>query len=159
MPQTAQRMVQQLFPLASVVTPNLDEISVLLGREVRELDQMEDAAHALMALGARAVLLKGGHLPGDALCDMLLQPDQPALRLHRQRVASSNVHGTGCTLSSAVAAHLALGHDLQEAVRRAHQFVGQAIVHGVEVRTGHGNGPLNHAFAPVKMQTLTLDTP
>lgn len=159
LPQTVEQMVKRLFPLATVVTPNLDEISVFLGRPVREVTDMEAAALALISQGARSVLLKGGHLSGDVLSDCWVQSGQPTLWLHRPRIDSTNVHGTGCTLSSAVAAYLALGHGVQEAVRRAHEYVGQAIEHGAHVRTGQGCGPLNHGFAPQRMQTISLDKP
>ena len=99
-------------------------------------------------MGAQAVLLKGGHLPGDDVVDLFVQPGQPSLRLASPRIASGNVHGTGCTLSSAIAAHLALGHGLSEAVRLARGYILQAIQSGATIKTGQGHGPLNHGFAP-----------
>ena len=105
-------------------------------------------------MGARAVLLKGGHLPGDDVMDLLVQPNTPSERLSSPRIHSNNVHGTGCTLSSAIAAYLALGLGLSEAVHCARQFIVQAIAHGADITTGHGHGPLNHGFAPVPMHAL-----
>ena len=151
---TVSVLVQELFPLATVVTPNLDEAELLLGHPIDGVAALESAAHELLALGMPGVLLKGGHLQEEVVVDLLLQPGAPPLRLASARIASHNVHGTGCTLSSAVAAHLALGHGLQEAVRQARAFVVAAIVAGAAVRTGHGHGPLNHGHAPMPMQML-----
>lgn len=152
--ETQAVLVHELFGLATVVTPNLDEAALLLGREIADSEAMEPAARELLALGARNVLLKGGHLAGDEVVDMLLQPDRPVLRLASPRIASNNVHGTGCTLSSAIAAHLATGHSLEDAVRLARAYILGAIAAGVAVQTGHGHGPLNHGHAPMAMQIL-----
>jgi hydroxymethylpyrimidine/phosphomethylpyrimidine kinase len=152
--ETVAVLVQELFPLARVITPNLDEAELLLGHRIEGIEALEPAARELLALGAQAVLLKGGHLQGDEVVDLLLQPDQPAVRLASPRIASRNVHGTGCTLSSAIAAHLALGQTLEEAVRRARAYILAAIAAGADVRTGHGHGPLNHGHAPKAMQVL-----
>ncbi len=153
--ETVQVLVQELFPLATVITPNLDEAELLLGHPIAGIDALEPAARELQALGASSVLLKGGHLPGNEVVDVLLQPGQPAQRLASQRIESRNVHGTGCTLSSAIAAHLALGLDLAAAVAQARAYILQAIAAGADVRTGHGHGPLNHGHAPMAMQILS----
>lgn len=156
---TVAVLVRELFPRATVVTPNLDEAALLLGRPVRETADLEAAAADLLALGAPAALLKGGHLGGDVLTDVLAQQGQaPALwpRLSGPRIASRNVHGTGCTLSSAIAAHLALGLDLAGAVQAAHTYIRGAIAEGAAVVTGRGHGPLNHGYAPVPMQRRPL---
>jgi len=146
--ETVAVLVREVFPRASLITPNLDEAAWLLGRPLRDPSQLPAAAEELLAMGARAVLLKGGHLPGDEVVDLFVQPGQPSLRLASPRIASGNVHGTGCTLSSAIAAHLALGHGLSEAVRLARGYILHAIESGAPVQTGHGHGPLNHGFAP-----------
>jgi hydroxymethylpyrimidine/phosphomethylpyrimidine kinase len=99
------------------------------------------------------VLLKGGHLPGDQVVDLLATPAQPWLRLRSARIASRNVHGTGCTLSSAIAAYLARGLALPQAVERARAYILEAIRSGAEVQTGRGHGPLCHGHAPVPMVT------
>jgi hydroxymethylpyrimidine/phosphomethylpyrimidine kinase len=153
--ETVGVLVRDLFPLARVVTPNLDEAELLLGRQIIGIDDLEPAARALRALGAPAVLLKGGHLHGDEVVDVLLRPDTAPLHLSSARIASRNVHGTGCTLSSAIAAYLALGLDLGEAVTRARAYILGAIAAGAEVNTGHGHGPLNHGYAPVAMHILS----
>jgi len=149
--ETVQVLVRELFPRASLITPNLDEAALLLGRDIASAHALEAAAFDLLAQGARAVLLKGGHLPGDEVVDLLAQPGIASQRLASPRIASRNVHGTGCTLSSAIAAHLALGHDLAQAVALARRFILGAIEHGAAVTTGHGHGPLNHGFAPEAM--------
>jgi hydroxymethylpyrimidine/phosphomethylpyrimidine kinase len=153
--ETVQVLVRELFPRASVITPNLDEAALLLGHEITDADALNQAAQDLLAMGAKAVLLKGGHLAGDEVVDLLVQAHGPSRRLASPRIASQNVHGTGCTLSSAMAAYLALGHDLSESVALARTFILGAIAHGADVKTGHGHGPLNHGFSPVPLHRIT----
>jgi len=150
-PDTVQVLVDELFPLATVVTPNLDEAALLLGRPIADAGELEAAARDLLALGAQAVLLKGGHLPGDEVADLLVSGDGPAQRLASPRIASRNTHGTGCTLSSAIAAYLALGKPLGQAVAQARSYILQAIAEGADVYTGAGHGPLNHGHAPLAL--------
>jgi hydroxymethylpyrimidine/phosphomethylpyrimidine kinase len=150
---TVDVLRRELFPRASVITPNLDEAALLLGRPLRGESDLDQAAADLLAQGARAVLLKGGHLPGDQVVDLLATPAQPWLRLRTARIASRNVHGTGCTLSSAIAAYLARGLALAQAVERARAYILVAIRSGAEVQTGRGHGPLCHGHAPVPMVT------
>ena len=154
---TVNVLVKELFPRATVVTPNLDEAALLLGRPVREVEALDGACADLLAFGAKAVLLKGGHLGGDQLTDVLAMADEPSAywqRLTGTRIDSRNVHGTGCTLSSAIAAHLAMGYTLPEAVQAGHGYIRGAIQAGARVQTGQGHGPLNHGFAPVPMRLL-----
>jgi hydroxymethylpyrimidine/phosphomethylpyrimidine kinase len=153
--ETVQVLVHELFPRVSVITPNLDEAALLLGRDIPNADALDIAAQDLLAMGARAVLLKGGHLAGDEVVDLLADASGPLQRLASRRIASRNVHGTGCTLSSAIAAHLALGHGLSEAVSLARAFILEAIAQGADVTTGQGHGPLNHGFAPVPLHRIT----
>ncbi|BEV08603.1 bifunctional hydroxymethylpyrimidine kinase/phosphomethylpyrimidine kinase [Methylophilus sp. DW102] len=150
-------LVSELFPRALVVTPNLDEASLLLGRPLTQSDALAEAAQALLAQGAHAILLKGGHLPGHDVLDILAQAhangqDNILQRLHSVRISTHNLHGTGCTLSSAIAAYLALGCNLSEAVLAARTYVRGALYAGANVRTGEGVGPLNHGFAPEAMK-------
>jgi hydroxymethylpyrimidine/phosphomethylpyrimidine kinase len=152
---TVQVLVRELFPRVSVITPNLDEAALLLGRDIPNAEALDTAAQDLLAMGANAVLLKGGHLAGDELVDLLVQANGPSQRLASTRIPSRNVHGTGCTLSSAIAAHLALGHPLGDSVRLARSFILGAIAQGADVTTGHGHGPLNHGFAPVPLHRIT----
>ncbi|MCT6718784.1 MULTISPECIES: bifunctional hydroxymethylpyrimidine kinase/phosphomethylpyrimidine kinase [unclassified Acidovorax] len=157
--ETVAVLVQELFPLAEVVTPNLDEAGWLLGRSIEGVEALELAAQDLLRLGARAALLKGGHLPGDWVVDVLaVQGGEHAQgqghRLQSQRIATHNGHGTGCTLSSAIAAQLALGQPLQQAVEQARAYILGAIAAGADVTTGHGHGPLNHGYAPVAQRVF-----
>ena len=149
-------LVAELFPRAALITPNLDEAALLVGRPLTSVHDMAQAAAELLARGARAVLIKGGHLAGDTVMDLLLQPSAEPLWLQAPRIATANTHGTGCTLSSAIAAHLALGATLAQAVQQARDFVRQALQAGASVKTGQGEGPLNHGFAPLPMQLLDL---
>ncbi len=152
--ETVAVLVKELFPLASVVTPNLDEAELLLGHPISNQAELLPAAQALLALGAPAVLLKGGHLAGNQVVDVLQLASGETLELAAPRIDSANVHGTGCTLSSAIAANLALGQELSLAVKNARRYILQAIEAGHAVRTGLGHGPLNHGFAPVAMHLM-----
>ena len=152
--ETVNVLVQELFPLVTVITPNLDEAALLLGRAIDGADALHDAASALLALGAPAVLLKGGHLPGDLVIDVLALAGGGRLRLQSPRIPTHNGHGTGCTLSSAIAAHLALGLPLPQAVEQARAYILGAIAAGADVHTGRGQGPLNHGYAPVAQRIL-----
>ena len=151
---TVQVLVRELFPRATLVTPNLDEAALLLKRGITHSDELEAAALDLLAMGANAALLKGGHLAGAQVVDVLARPGHAPVRLQAQRIDSRNVHGTGCTLSSAIAAHLALGDDLPGAVHQARAYILRAIASGADVQTGQGHGPLNHGLAPVAMHIL-----
>ena len=153
---TVQVLVRELFPRAALITPNLDEAALLLQQPITDAQELDAAAQALLAMGAQAVLLTGGHLPGDALVDVLLQPGQPLLRMGSARIPSRNVHGTGCSLSSAIVAHLALGQGLADAVKAARHFIRAAIAAGAAVKTGQGHGPLNHGHAPQPNHKLPL---
>jgi hydroxymethylpyrimidine/phosphomethylpyrimidine kinase len=134
-------IVAELFPLAALVTPNLDEASLLLGSPVRDVDAMERAARALVdTLGAGAALVKGGHLDGDSLVDVFYD-GATMRRFAHDRVDTRSTHGTGCTLSSAITALLATDHSLDNAVTSALDFVHRAIVTAPGL--GGGHGPLN----------------
>lgn len=145
-------LVQHLFKRAALLTPNLDEAALLTSRILHTEADMLAAAHQLLTQGARAVLLKGGHLAGNVVSDLLLLPGQSPHWMRGPRIATRNTHGTGCTLSSAVAAHLALGLGLLDAVEAARAFVRAALTAGAGVQMGGGSGPLNHGFAPRAMQ-------
>lgn len=144
-------LVKELFGRAVLVTPNLDEASLLVGRKLTNEDDMEAAAHELLAKGANAVLLKGGHLAGEVVSDLLMGKDGTPHWMRAARIHSANTHGTGCTLSSAIAAHLALGHTLVNSVEAARSYIRLALEAGAKVRTGAGSGPLNHSHAPHAM--------
>ncbi len=149
--ETIAVLVSELFPRVQLITPNLDEAGLLLARPLRDQSALYGAACDLQAMGAAGVLLKGGHLPGDDLQDLLLLSDGQSHAMHSQRIASRNVHGTGCTLSSAIASYWALGSDLYASVVQARAFILGAIQAGAKVSTGAGHGPLNHGFSPQVM--------
>ncbi|MBC7682935.1 MAG: bifunctional hydroxymethylpyrimidine kinase/phosphomethylpyrimidine kinase [Ferruginibacter sp.] len=149
-------LVRALFGRAMLVTPNLDEAAMLVGQPLDSEQAMEGAAQALLNLGARAVLLKGGHLAGDVVSDLLMDASGAPHWMRAPRIHTANTHGTGCTLSSAIAAHLALGCSLREAVEAARAYVRGAIEAGALARTGAGSGPLNHGYAPQAMRLQAL---
>ena len=153
-PDTMAVLIRELFPLATLITPNLDEAGWLIGRPIRTAGELEPAARELLALGARAVLLKGGHLDGPELTDLLLAPPAAPQRWSAGRIETRNTHGTGCTLSSAIACGLAQGLALAEAVDAARGYVRGALQAGADVSTGRGHGPLNHGFAPQATRVL-----
>ena len=146
---TVKVLVRELFGRALVVTPNLDEAALLLGHSIASIAALDQAALDLLSLGARNALLKGGHLAGDELVDVLAQPNHAPVHLQSRRIESRNVHGTGCTLSSAIACFLALGLELPDAVAQARDYILRAIAKGANVRTGHGHGPVNHGHSPI----------
>jgi hydroxymethylpyrimidine/phosphomethylpyrimidine kinase len=150
-------LVAEMFPRAALITPNLDEAGLLVGRILSSPQDMLQAAQELRTRGARAVLLKGGHLAGDLVMDVLLQDGYAPLWMQGPRIDTANTHGTGCTLSSAIAAHLALGATLAQAVQQARDFVRGALQAGATVKTGQGSGPLNHGFAPLVMRLNATD--
>ncbi|MGH7630940.1 MAG: bifunctional hydroxymethylpyrimidine kinase/phosphomethylpyrimidine kinase [Gemmatimonadales bacterium] len=131
----------ELVPLAAAVTPNLDEAEFLTGREVRDVPAMQRAGEEIMALGAGAALIKGGHLEAEVLTDVLVWAG--GVRLFRHpRLRTTSTHGTGCTLSAAITAGLALGRELETAVADALDYVARAIAAAPAL--GQGHGPLNH---------------
>lgn len=137
---------ERLFPLASVITPNLSEASVLLGRRILMESEMERAAKDLQALGAKNVLLKGGHLIGERSSDVLLLENGKALWFEAERIETANTHGTGCTYSSAIATFLGKGYSLENAVASAKRYITDAIRFGARYKLGHGHGPVHHFF-------------
>jgi hydroxymethylpyrimidine/phosphomethylpyrimidine kinase len=139
-PDSERAYVDRLFPIATVITPNLPETEALLGRPVRTLAEMRDAARGLIARGARAVVVKGGHLDGDPV-DVLFD-GRDFVELRAERIPTTNTHGTGCTFAAAIASRLALGDPLAEAVRGAKAYLTEAIRRSYSV--GHGHGPVDH---------------
>jgi hydroxymethylpyrimidine/phosphomethylpyrimidine kinase len=147
---TIEVLKKELIPLASLLTPNLDEAEILTGIKIKSVNDMERAADQLLNSGCHAILLKGGHLGAKNIYDVLAQGKKHRI-FKSAFIASHNVHGTGCTLSSAIAVHLAKGLTLDKAVSQSLVFVHQAIKNGANVKTGKGNGPLNHFFHPKKL--------
>lgn len=135
----------ELMPLANVITPNLPEASVLLGYEVTTEAQMYEAAKQLHAMcrPEAVVYLKGGHLEGESARDIVFD-GQTYTVLDAERIHTKNTHGTGCSLSSAIAAYLAKTDSMVEACRLAKQYMNKAIAHADELDVGHGHGPIHH---------------
>jgi hydroxymethylpyrimidine/phosphomethylpyrimidine kinase len=140
-PEAAAVLKTRLFPKASLVTPNLHEAAALLGRPVKTEADMRDAARAICDLGADAVLVKGGHLPGEEAVDLLFDGSDFA-RFVAPRIETRHTHGTGCTYSAAITALLARGEPLLDAVRDAKNYISRAISAAPGI--GHGHGPVDH---------------
>ncbi|MFQ5840243.1 MAG: bifunctional hydroxymethylpyrimidine kinase/phosphomethylpyrimidine kinase [Candidatus Methylomirabilales bacterium] len=134
-----------LFPLAKVVTPNLEEAGILCDGKVEDLPAMKEAAKAIKALGPEFVLIKGGHLDGSRVYDVLFDGSRFRVR-DTPRLPAANTHGSGCTLSAAIAAGLAKGQDVLEAVEVGQRYVHEAIRFAFKI--GQGEGPLNHFVKP-----------
>jgi hydroxymethylpyrimidine/phosphomethylpyrimidine kinase len=134
--------LERLFPYAVIVTPNLREASLLVGRRLSDVDDMAAAARDLAATGARSVIVKGGHLTGDAV-DVFFD-GQHVHELASHRIDSANVHGTGCTMAATIAARLARGDSVADAVRAAKAYITAAIAGAADWRLGAGHGPVDH---------------
>jgi len=135
-------VVRELVPRASLVTPNADEAALLAGFAVTDEASMVRAGEVLLRSGARAVLVKGGHVPGELVTDVLIERDRQPVFFRAPRIASRSSHGTGCTLATAIATSLAQGMDLPSSVERARAFVRRAMSGGLEI--GGGHAPLDH---------------
>ena len=141
-------IVDHLFPIASLITPNLHEAARLLNAEMATTNEvMEAQAHQLIALGANAVLLKGGHSPGEDAADFLLTKQGESAWFSAPFVNTKNTHGTGCSLSSAIASGLAKGEPLIPAIDQAKRWLTGAIQHADDLNIGHGAGPVHHFYA------------
>jgi hydroxymethylpyrimidine/phosphomethylpyrimidine kinase len=146
-PEAVEAVRSLLFPLAHLLTPNLAEAAALLGENVASDEAaMTRQGERIIGLGARAVLVKGGHAGGAQSVDLLVDASG-VTRFPARRIATTNTHGTGCTLSSAIAAHLAKGLDLRRAVSRAKAYLTEAIANADRLKVGTGAGPLHHFYA------------
>lgn len=137
-----------LIPSVKVITPNIPEAEILLGREIKNLEDFPSRAQELSEkLGGISVLLKAGHIDGDEITDIFYNAQSnKSIALVGKRIVSDNKHGTGCTLSSALATLLAQGQALDEAAQKAKEYVNEAISQGAEYKIGEGNGPLKHFY-------------
>ncbi len=151
----AQEVVKRrLLPMATLVTPNIPEMEALTSMPLTTEEQKFDAARHLLSLGAHAILLKGGHEEGNTKRDILYINTTSGIEVSyftSPTIQTKNIHGTGCTLSSAIAAYIARGCTLTEAVGRAKEYVSEAIQMGADVSIGGGFGPVNHLYNPHKM--------
>lgn len=148
---TITAIVRHLLPRAEMITPNMDEAAILAGMPVKTTRDMIEAGERILKLGCRGVLMKGGHLEADILTSYYLGSGGICRPFEHKKFNTRNTHGSGCTLSSAIAAYRARGKTPEEAVILAQQYVHEAIRYGRNVQTGKGNGPLNHFFKPQKM--------
>ena len=136
-----------LMPLAAVATPNIPEASVFVDHQIKTPDEMQQAVRQIASCGSKTVLLKGGHLDGGESTDLLyICQEDRFIEFKAERIPTRNNHGTGCTLSSAIASFLARGVALETSVRHAKEYVTGAIQAGVEYETGGGHGPLHHFY-------------
>lgn len=148
----------RLIPLSRVITPNIPEAEILSGCKISSDQDFEQIAKKLSFNKSVSVLLKAGHLDNDCLVDYFYNiEDNTITLLPSKRVKTRNTHGTGCTLSSACASALARGEDLTAASKSAKKYIEQAIVSGAEYEIGHGHGPVNHGFNPLKMLTNEVE--
>ena len=143
--EAVETLQRELIPYVRVITPNIPEAEILLGRKIESQEQLPELARELSLDGRVSVLLKAGHLTDEELIDVFYDAESDrTVELRSQRLATANTHGTGCTLSSAVAAFLAHGYELTEAVRRAKAYIDAAIRAGADYAIGHGHGPVHH---------------
>lgn len=145
--EAVEALKTQLIPMAHIITPNLPEASVLLGREITTLGELKDAAAQLSELGCPNVLIKGGHLEEGDCDDLLYMAETGEVRTYPvKRIETNNNHGTGCTLSSAIAAGLAKGLSVEDAVTAGKEYITGAIRSGADYTIGGGHGPVDHFY-------------
>ncbi|MGI6243480.1 MAG: bifunctional hydroxymethylpyrimidine kinase/phosphomethylpyrimidine kinase [Prevotella sp.] len=150
-------LIKRLVPMATLLTPNLPETGQLVGHDVFAMAERDDAARHILDMGCGAVLIKGGHDEDcDTMEDRLYRFDAHGRitidRFTHRRIDTPNTHGTGCTLSSAIATYLAMGEPLVEAVEKGVTYLHKALAQGADLAIGHGHGPVNHTFSPLPMR-------
>ncbi|MEA1887658.1 MAG: bifunctional hydroxymethylpyrimidine kinase/phosphomethylpyrimidine kinase [Bacteroidota bacterium] len=145
--EAIETLKNELIPIALVITPNIPEAKILLGKKISSQDELAIMARELSLDRKISVMLKAGHLTGDELTDIFYNAvDDQILELKSKRVETKNTHGTGCTLSSAIASFIALGLPLNEAIRNADDYIHQAIKSGTDYKIGKGHGPVHHFY-------------
>jgi len=149
--KTIETIIEKLFPISDIITPNMDEAAILAKMEVKNLDDMKIAGERIKELGCKNILLKGGHLETEMLTSFFYNDQNDYQSFKSEKVDTKNTHGSGCTLSSAIASFIARGKSMDEAVAFAQYYVSEAVLKGSDVQTGKGNGPLNHFFNPQKL--------
>ncbi len=153
-----ETLKEHLFPIAELLTPNMDEAAVLAGIEIRTLSDMRVAALRIIRYGCNSVLIKGGHLKGPDLFDVYLDKEDNERIYRSSAVDTINTHGTGCSLSSAIASFIALGNDINTSIASSKNYIQNAIEQGRNVKTGSGHGPINHFFDPQKLYKNKMKT-
>lgn len=154
---TVETLKKHLFPITELVTPNLDEAAILAEMEIKTIGDMKAAAVRIMEYGCHAVLIKGGHLKGPDLFDVYLDKYGNERIFGSTAIDTVNTHGTGCSLSSAIASFIALGNDMDTSISNSKKYIQQAIEQGKDVKTGGGHGPLNHFFDPQKLVKYKIE--
>ncbi|MBD1432491.1 bifunctional hydroxymethylpyrimidine kinase/phosphomethylpyrimidine kinase [Sphingobacterium sp. DN00404] len=149
--QTIDAIIEKLLPLSAVITPNMDEAAIIAKMKVETLKDMELAGKIIKQLGGKNILLKGGHQKTERITSLLLDEKNDYHSFAFNKIKTDNTHGSGCTLSSAIASYIAQGKALFDAVTLGQQYVFNAIQSGADTQTGKGNGPLNHFFNPQKL--------
>ena len=146
---------EKLIPISTLITPNIPEMQVLTSMPLSSFKEKTSAAQHLMSYGATSILLKGGHEEGNTKTDILFTQSAKGIQttlFSAATISTHNIHGTGCTLSSAITAFLARGLCLNDAISEAKNYITNAITAGADIQIGHGSGPVNHGFNPLKMQ-------
>ena len=146
---------EKLLPISTLITPNIPEMQALTSMPLSSFEEKTSAAQHLMSYGATSILLKGGHEEGNTKTDILFTQSANGIQttlFSAATISTTNTHGTGCTLSSAITAFMARGLDLKQAIFHAKEYISQAIIAGANIKIGHGFGPVNHAFNPLKMK-------
>ncbi|MEG1553517.1 MAG: bifunctional hydroxymethylpyrimidine kinase/phosphomethylpyrimidine kinase [Rikenellaceae bacterium] len=142
----ARHIIKNLFPIATLITPNLPESVFITGIDIRDSNLFDMAAEHMRVLGAQNILIKSGHIESDNITDVLYECEKEKKYFYNfEKIYSQNTHGTGCSLSSAIATFLAQGYPLHEAVGKAEEFVHEAILNATE-KIGNGHGPINHFY-------------
>jgi hydroxymethylpyrimidine/phosphomethylpyrimidine kinase len=152
--EAQESVKERLLPLSTLITPNIPEMEALTSVTLSTYKDKERAAHYLIELGAKAILLKGGHEEGDTKSDTLFLASPTGIKattFSSQTIHTKNIHGTGCTLSAAIAAFIARGESINEAIAKAKSYISDAIRAGADVAIGNGFGPVNHGFNPLRM--------
>ncbi|MFL0250569.1 bifunctional hydroxymethylpyrimidine kinase/phosphomethylpyrimidine kinase [Clostridium neuense] len=152
-PNSVETLIKELIPIVSVVTPNIPEAEIIANIKIETISDMEKAAKIIYNMGPKNVLIKGGHLTGDATD--VLYDGKNFVYLKNERINTKNTHGTGCTLSSSIASNLALGMNIKEAVENAKKYITTAIEHSLSI--GHGSGPTNHFYTLYKKAGLNYE--
>lgn len=144
----SQHFIQELLPLATLLTPNIPEAEILAGMKIQNKEDIQNAALAISKLGCKYVLIKGGHFQGAEKIDYLFEDGKPITSYRGLSVNTRNTHGTGCTLSSAITSYLAREMDMNTAIAMAKTYLSGAILAGKDVQIGKGHGPVNHFYEP-----------
>ncbi|MDR6544069.1 hydroxymethylpyrimidine/phosphomethylpyrimidine kinase [Chryseobacterium rhizosphaerae] len=149
--ETITAITEKLFPIADIITPNMDEAAILAGMKVETLEDLYTAGEKIKQLGCKSILLKGGHQETSTITSLFYDEHGQYHTFETLKLNTNNTHGSGCTLSSAIAAYLAQGKNLYDSVSLGQDYVYEAIKNSIDVQTGYGNGPLNHFFNPQKL--------